>query len=63
VGDEAFFLVSPSAGEGQSIDTMTLRAGGVILTLTARADAEPDGGLDSLAEVAQVAVENLPPAG
>jgi hypothetical protein len=63
VGDEAFVRVSLPDDEGPSVDRMAVRSGGVILDLTITADIEPEGGLDSLVEVAQSAVENLPPTG
>jgi hypothetical protein len=60
IADEAFFLVGSSAPTGGSLDSMTLRDGGVILTVAATAGIEPEGGLDSLAEVARTAVTSIP---
>lgn len=61
VGDEAFFLVRPFNDAAGYRDTMTVRSGGVVLTISVTAPTKPEGGLDLVADVARAAVANLPP--
>ncbi|MCB1015483.1 MAG: hypothetical protein KDB10_10260, partial [Acidimicrobiales bacterium] len=61
VGDEAFVRLGPSSADGYR-DSLTLRAGGVVLRLDVSAGTEPEGGLDLVVDVAQTAVANLPAA-
>lgn len=59
IGDEAFFLVGSFDDGDRYSDSMTLRQGGVVITFGVAADTKPDGGLDLLAEVGQVAADHL----
>jgi len=61
IGDEAFFSMDPIVTTPGYSDTMTLRAGGVVLRITVTGPTKPEGGLDLLAEVGQAAAANLPP--
>lgn len=60
IGDEAFFLMDPFVDPPPGYnDTMTLRSGGVVMTINITGPTKPEGGLDLLAEVGQAAAANL----
>lgn len=60
VGDEAFVRFDTSLSQDGYSDSMVVRAGGVVLNIEVTGDEEPEGGLDSVVEVAQAAVDDLP---